>query len=117
MKQILSPVAIFLVAVASVVLSEICMMTWLGIAPFDATGNFFLLAALPVEFVVVSIASLILWKLHKQNPVLYMGMYWAVFAAAHGVELSNFGNSGADILRYLAAITIACVVWFVILRR
>jgi len=117
MKTVLLPLAVFLVAVASVILSELTMMAWLGIAPFDVTGNFLLLGIIPVEFVVVSIASLILWKAHKRNTVLYMGLYWAIFAAAHAVELSNLGNPDEDIIKYLASITLACLVWFFILRR
>jgi hypothetical protein len=117
MKSILFSLLVVLVALASVMMSEMTMFMWMSIMRFDATGNFFWAAVLPSQVIVVGFTTFVLMAVYKRKPRMYMPMYAIVFAVAHGVELNQLGNPFMDVATYVVSILIACAFWFALINR
>lgn len=117
MKKFIYPLIVILVAVISVGVSEITLITWLSMTPMEVTANIFWTGILPAELLTVGIATLVLMAVFKHNPTVYLPIYAFVFAGLHAYELNSFFNPPQDILLYMIAIAIACALWFSLLWR
>lgn len=118
MKTGLFALLIIVGAFVSVILSELLMtVVWLPNAPFAVTGNYFWGGLVPVEFVVVGIASLALLKVFHHRQTVFTVLYVVLFCSFHAAELSQFFNPWEDILRYVAAILLSSIIWFGLLRN
>jgi len=117
MKHILFPILVVLIALASVMMSEMTMMMWMGTVSFEATADFFWVAILPAEIIVVGFTTFVLMAVYKHKPRVYLPLYAIVFATAHAVELNLIGNPGVDIALYVVGILIACGLWFALIYR
>ena len=121
MMTALKTALVILVALICVPLAEAGMIIWLGLSDelFDVTGNIWLLCILPVVFLLVTLQTLALWRIYRQNPLRYGLIYAILYPSAHAFLLSQFFNPPADIAMYaltdvaLAAIVIGgCYHWF-----
>ena len=117
MKKFIYPLLVILVAVISVGVSEVTLITWLSMAPMEVTANIFWTGILPAELLTVGIATLLLMAVFKHNPTAYLPTYAVMFAGLHAYELDSFLNPPQDILLYMTAIAIACALWFSLLWR
>ena len=113
MKTPLYALLVIFVGVASVAASEVLVVSWLQAVDFDATGAFFWTALLPAQFLLVGLTTLLLFKIYAFKPLLYMPLYLLTYMATHAFELNSFFNPAADIFRYLAAIGVAGLFWFI----
>ena len=112
---------VVLAATISVALVEAGMIFWLGLSAglLEVTGNIWLFGILPLVFVVVTLQTLALRRIYRQNPLRYGLIYGSVYPLIHAFLLSQFFNPPADIAMYvltdmsLAAIVIGgCYRWF-----
>ena len=95
---------VVLVAILSVALSEVGLFIWLRASSrlMDITGSFFLRGVLPVELIVVTLQTLVLWKVYRSAPLRYGLIYAGTYALLHCVFLQRLNNPPADLARYLA---------------
>jgi hypothetical protein len=117
MKTAIFTLITLILALASVVMSEVINMLWLQHVPFDATGNFFWSAVLPVQLIVVGITTALLIRVYAHKPAIFMPLYAIVYIVAHAAELNAFFNPLADILAYVGMILIALGCWYLTLWR
>lgn len=104
---------VIVVALASVVASELLLTSvWLPNAPMAVTSNLFWLGLLPVQLVIVALTTLLLFKVYKHAPAIYLPLYAASFALLHALELNMLNNPMQDIVQYVLAIALACLLWF-----
>ena len=121
MKTALKTALVALAATISVALVEAGQVVWLGLSAglFDVTGSMWLRCILPVTFLVISLQTLALWRIYRQNPLRYGLIYGGLYPLTHAFLLIQFFNPPADIAMYaltdvaLAAIVIGgCYRWF-----
>ena len=117
MKKFVYPLLVILVAIVSVGISEVTLVTWLNMTALEVTANIFWLGILPAQLLTVGIATLILMVIFKHNPKVYLPIYGVVFAGLHAYELNSLFNPPQDILLYMTVIVIGCALWFSLLWR
>ena len=91
MRTALKTALVILVAIISVPLAEAGMIIWLGLSDelFDVTGNIWLLGILPVVFLLVTLQTLALWPIYRQNPLRYGLIYAILYPPAHAFPASQ----------------------------
>lgn len=94
---------VLLAAILSVALSEVGLFAWLRLNSrwMDITGSFFLRGVVPVELIVVTLQTLVLWRVYRSAPLRYGLIYGGTYALLHGFMLQRFNNPPADLARYL----------------
>ena len=113
MMTALKTALVVLVAIISVALAEAGMIVWLGLSDelFDVTGSIWLRAIVPVVLLVVSLQTLALWRIYRQNPLRYGLIYGSLYPLVHAFLLNQFFNPPADIAMYaLTDMALAAIV-------
>ena len=102
MKTALKIVLVAVAAIISVPIAEVGLMTWLGLSDglLDVTGSLWPRGILPVLFLVVTLQTLALWRIYRQNPLRYGLIYGSVFPLLHGFFLGQYFNPAADVAMY-----------------
>ncbi len=103
--------AVMVVALLSVIFTEVLVGAGIGLAPLsvDITAYTFALVVLPAVTLVVLLSTLILRKRFREH-YGYGVVYSLTYAIAHALELSAFANPTRDIAIYVAIILAVCLV-------
>ncbi len=101
----------------TVIASELAVMQWLGVAPFDVTGSFFLAAVIPAHLLVVGLLVTLIAPVLRHNPNLNVGIYCAFVVTMYAVMLNALANPAGDITRYVVSIAFAMGVWLLVNRN
>ena len=109
MRKFGYPLGVVFVALLSVVLSEIGVFLLLSNAPYDVTGHLFATLVI-VQLVVVGLATLLLQRIYKYRVTVFIPLYVIAVNLLYGFALGSTGNPFSDILSYLLAVNIACLI-------
>lgn len=103
--------AVMVVALLSVIFTELLVGIGIGLAPMglDVTAHTFTLAVLPAVTLVVLLSTIVLRKRFAEH-YGYGVVYSLTYAIAHALELSAFFNPARDIATYVAIILTVCLV-------
>lgn len=103
-------------AFASVIGSELLVVEWLKVAPFDVTASIFLTAVVPVHLVVQGLIISVIAPLLRRKAWLFIGLYLAVALGFYVTMLSAFANPMADIIRYELSTIVTVALWLLVNR-
>lgn len=109
MKKFGYPIGVVFVALLSVVLSEIGVFLFLSNASYDVTGHLFATLVI-VQLFVVGLATLLLQRIYRYRSIVFIPLYVIAVNLLYGFALGSLGNPFSDIVSYLLAINIACLI-------
>ena len=104
-------------ALVSIILSEIAVMQWLSVAPFDVTGAFFSTAVVPAHLIIQGIMVSALAPVLRRKATGFLATYVVVVMGFYAFMLNAFMNPPMDILRYELSVVFAIAVWVFINRK
>jgi DMSO/TMAO reductase YedYZ heme-binding membrane subunit len=117
MKAALRILLVLLVVLLCIVASEAGMIAWLNIAPFDVTGGMFWRGILPLQVLIIGIATLALSRIYRRSLALYAGVFVVAHMTIYGMFLRSLANPWEDVATYWGAVIIANAIWLSIAYR
>ncbi len=112
-------IAIIVVALVLVVLTDLLTVFWLSRAPasWDLTGNYWLTVAVPCMLPIITLAGLILRPI-RRGALQFPFLFWGVYVTGLSIWLTFLaGNPMQPTLTYAGIATVMCAVVFALLRR
>jgi len=117
MKAALRILLVLLVALLCIVASEAGMIAWLNFAPIDVTGGIFWRGILPLQVLIIGIATLVLSRLYRRSLALYASVFVVAYVTIYGMLLRGLANPWEDVVTYWGAVLIANAIWLSIAYR
>lgn len=107
--------AVLVVALASVLPTELMSIRWMTLLQrhADLTANLFLLVPVPVVAVMIALQAFVLSRVYQARPLLYAAVFLGAHAAGYALWLTRLFNPPADVARYAAVVLVvgALVMW------
>lgn len=107
--------AVLVVALASVLPTELISIRWMSLLQrhADLTANLFVLVPVPVVALMVALQAFVLSRVYRARPLLYAAVFLGVHAAGYALWLTRLFNPPADVARYAAVVLVvgALVMW------
>ena len=100
--------AVALVAIVSVLPTEIASIAWIGALQnqADVTANLFVLVSAPAIAAMIALQALVLSRVYGRQPLRNAAVFLAVHAATYVYWLSRLYNPPADLASYAAVILV-----------
>ena len=111
--------AVVLVALSSVLPTELMSIRWMTLLQWDAevTANLFVLVPVPVVALMVALQALVLSRVYRTRPLLYAAVFLGVHAAGYVAWLTRLFNPPADVARYaIVVVTVGALVMWLFTR-
>ena len=108
-------VAVVVVALSSVLPTELMSIRWMALLQRDAevTANLFVLVPVPVVALMVALQAFVLSRVYRARPLLFAAVFLGVHAAGYALWLTRLFNPPADAARYAAVVLVVggVVMW------